>query len=44
MDRQQGIYLAIFEAFEKEGIEFAYPTQELLVKMENAVEVQQHTN
>ncbi|HYC28508.1 MAG TPA: mechanosensitive ion channel family protein [Chitinophagaceae bacterium] len=44
MDRQQSIYLAIFDAFEQEGIEFAYPTQELLVKMENAVEVQQHTN
>ena len=34
MDRQQQIYFAIFDAFEKEGIEFAYPTQELLVKME----------
>lgn len=29
MDRQQRIYLEIFEAFEKEGIEFAYPTQTL---------------
>ena len=29
MDRQQNIYLQIFEAFEKEGIEFAYPTQTL---------------
>lgn len=44
MDRQQSIYLAIFEAFEREGIEFAYPTQEVLVKMENAVEVQQQIN
>lgn len=34
MDRQQSIFLAIFEAFDREGIEFAYPTQELLVKME----------
>jgi small-conductance mechanosensitive channel len=34
MDRQQNLYLAIFEAFEREGIEFAYPTQEVLVKME----------
>ncbi len=29
MDRQQKIYLQIFEAFENEGIEFAYPTQTL---------------
>ncbi len=29
MNRQQNIYLQIFEAFEKEGIEFAYPTQTL---------------
>ncbi|MDQ6845093.1 MAG: mechanosensitive ion channel family protein [Bacteroidota bacterium] len=29
MDRQQNMYLQIFEAFEKEGIEFAYPTQTL---------------
>ena len=29
MNRQQRIYLEIFEAFEKEGIEFAYPTQTL---------------
>jgi small-conductance mechanosensitive channel len=35
MDRQQEIYLAIFEAFEKEGIEFAYPTQEVMVRMED---------
>ena len=31
MDIQQAINLAIFEAFEKEGIEFAYPTQTLFV-------------
>ncbi|MEO8569454.1 MAG: mechanosensitive ion channel family protein [Ginsengibacter sp.] len=30
MDRQQNIYLQIFKAFEKEGIEFAYPTQTLI--------------
>lgn len=47
MDRQQSIYLQIFEAFEKEEIEFAYPTQELLVKMEkqevrNGVEMNGH--
>jgi small-conductance mechanosensitive channel len=27
MDIQQKIFLQIFEAFEKDGIEFAYPTQ-----------------
>ena len=31
MDIQQAINLAIYEAFEKEGIEFAYPTQTLYV-------------
>jgi small-conductance mechanosensitive channel len=31
MDRQQSINLAIFEAFKKENIEFAYPTQKLLL-------------
>lgn len=31
MDKQQEIYLAIFSAFEAENIEFAYPTQTLLV-------------
>lgn len=34
MDRQQAIYLAIFEAFEKESIQFAYPTQQLLVDIQ----------
>jgi small-conductance mechanosensitive channel len=29
MDRQQTIYFAIHEAFEREHIEFAYPTQTL---------------
>jgi small-conductance mechanosensitive channel len=29
MDAQQKIYLEIMEAFEKENIEFAYPTQTL---------------
>ena len=32
MDTQQSINLAIMRAFEKEGIEFAYPTQTLYVK------------
>lgn len=31
MDIQQAINLSIYEAFEKEGIEFAYPTQTLFV-------------
>ncbi|MEH6529565.1 MAG: mechanosensitive ion channel family protein [Porticoccus sp.] len=31
MDIQQSIYFAIHEGFEKEGIEFAYPTQKLFV-------------
>jgi small-conductance mechanosensitive channel len=31
MDIQQAINLAIYEAFEKEGIEFAYPTQTLYI-------------
>lgn len=32
MDAQQSIYLAIKEAFEAKGIEFAYPTQTLYVR------------
>jgi small-conductance mechanosensitive channel len=32
MDAQQQINLGIYESFEKEGIEFAYPTQTLYVK------------
>ena len=32
MDTQQGINLAIHERFEKEGIEFAYPTQTLYLQ------------
>jgi len=31
MDRQQAIYYAIHEAFEREQIEFAYPTRKLFV-------------
>jgi small-conductance mechanosensitive channel len=31
MDVQQDINLVIHEAFEKEGIEFAYPTQTLFI-------------
>lgn len=32
MDIQQAVYFAIHEAFEKEQIEFAYPTQKLFVE------------
>ncbi len=35
MDIQQTINLSIYEAFEKEGIEFAYPTQTLFVNKMN---------
>lgn len=35
MDRQQTIYFQIFDLFEREGIEFAYPTQEVFVQMQN---------
>lgn len=35
MDKQQAIYLDIFQAFEQKGIEFAYPTQTLLMQLEN---------
>jgi small-conductance mechanosensitive channel len=34
MDRQQEINLSIFEAFEKENIEFAYPTQTIVFNKE----------
>lgn len=36
MDRQQAINLGIFERFEKEGIQFAYPTQTLYVRRETS--------
>ena len=35
MDKQQAIYLDIFKTFEKEKIEFAYPTQTLIVANQN---------
>jgi small-conductance mechanosensitive channel len=35
MDRQQAIYFEIFEVFEREKIEFAYPTQEIQVQLQN---------
>lgn len=36
MDIQQSINLSVYEAFEKEGIEFAYPTQTLFVTKDNS--------
>lgn len=36
MDRQQAINLAIHEFFEEEGIEFAFPTQTLYLKNDDA--------
>lgn len=38
MDVQQAINLAIHEQFEKEGIEFAYPTQTLFVSQTNGTD------
>lgn len=35
MDKQQSIYLDLFRAFEGRGIEFAYPTQTVMMQMEN---------
>lgn len=35
MDNQQEVYLEIFSAFEKEGIDFAYPTQTIIMDKEN---------
>lgn len=35
MDRQQAINIAIFERFEQEKIEFAYPTQTVLLNKDN---------
>jgi small-conductance mechanosensitive channel len=36
MDIQQSIYFAIHEAFEREQINFAYPTQKLFVEQVSA--------
>lgn len=36
MDRQQAIFLAIHEAFETAGVEFAYPTQTLFLERAGA--------
>ncbi|MGB5277174.1 MAG: mechanosensitive ion channel family protein [Gammaproteobacteria bacterium] len=36
MDIQQSIYFAIHEAFERERINFAYPTQKLFVAQTEA--------
>ncbi|MEJ5993123.1 mechanosensitive ion channel family protein [Pedobacter sp. Du54] len=37
MDNQQAVYLDIFEAFEKAGIEFAYPTQTVFLEKDNPI-------
>ncbi len=37
MDIQQAINLRIHERFEQEGIEFAYPTQTLLIARNRSV-------
>ncbi len=37
MDIQQAVYFAIHEAFEKEHIEFSYPTQKLFIEQVNAL-------
>lgn len=36
MDVQQAIYLRVHEAFERAGVEFAYPTQTLFLQQEGA--------
>jgi len=36
MDKQEYINLSLMEAFQKEGISFAYPTQTLYVRKEGA--------
>ena len=37
MDKQQEINLGIMKAFEKEKIEFAYPTQQLFLTHQNKI-------
>lgn len=43
MDNQQDVYLGIFAAFEKEGIDFAYPTQTLIMDKEVKIELNKET-
>nr|WP_294927862.1 mechanosensitive ion channel family protein [uncultured Flavobacterium sp.] len=43
MDNQQEVYLEIFSAFEKEGIDFAYPTQTLIMDKEVKIELNKET-
>lgn len=40
MDRQQAINLALFDAFDREGIEFAYPTQTLFVQHQQGIKTE----
>ncbi len=44
MDNQQAVYLDIYAAFEKEGIEFAYPTQTLFVQSEASVSLKKFSD
>ncbi len=44
MDAQQKIYLEILQAFEKENIEFAYPTQTLFAANAFANQAKEKTN
>ncbi len=44
MDAQQKIYLEILQAFEKENIEFAYPTQTLFAANAFATQAKEKTN
>lgn len=44
MDKQQAIYLDIFKAFEKEKIDFAYPTQTLYLNREHKEELDHQMN
>jgi small-conductance mechanosensitive channel len=37
MDIQQAINLEIFQQFEKEGIEFAYPSQSIFINDDSSV-------
>jgi small-conductance mechanosensitive channel len=44
MDAQQKIYLEILQAFEKENIEFAYPTQTLFAANAFVNKAEEKTN
>lgn len=44
MDNQQEVYLEIFASFEKEGIEFAYPTQTLFLQKNSSKKTEELVN